>query len=237
MKREVWFILLIVIVLFMGVWFVTNSNNTVSTGETSKISLNYQAVKEYSPDIAEIILGIETINEDIESALNENHKKIEDIKEALKQISGLQISTANYRVTPKENYNEDDKKISSHRVVNLLSVKITDLEIINRVIDNSLNAGANSVNRIEYDLKNRKEAKNEVIKEALKGIQNKADFVTQNLDKKKNKIISLNLNDSSGRNVVYETQDKLASPQRGPGIKPDKIKIKVNVRATYKVSS
>ena len=233
MKRQVWFSIIIIVVILLGLWFVTQNNNSMS--DTSKITLNYQSVKEFSPDIAKVVLGVETVEKDMKLALEKNNKKINQIKEALTEIPNIKISTANYWVRPEEE-KQDDKIIRYHRVTNLLKINISELDKINKVVDKSLEAGANSVSRIEYDLKNRKQARDEVLNDALKGIEDKADFITEKLDNKKdNKIINLNINDNIGRNIVYETQAKTVREDMNPNIMPEKIKIEVNLRATYKV--
>jgi uncharacterized protein YggE len=230
MKKQIWFTIIIFILLFSSIWVVTQNNSSLS--KESKVNINYQAVKKFSPDIATVLLGVETVNEDLKTALKQNTTKVSKIKRALTEISSLKITTANYQVRPEEKKIEG-RAVTFHKVTNLLKINISDLKHVNQVLEKSLQAGANRVVRIEYQLKDKKIAKEEVINQAIEGLKDKVKSIANKLNRNKIRLITLNVNDSTGRNAFYEAQLKTKNDMISPNIMPGKIEIQVSLRSTY----
>ena len=203
----------------------------------SIVNLNYRAEMEFPPDSAKISLGVITRSKNLDEARSENNKKISAIKDSLAEYENLEIKTESYNLqTVYENKENTKEKIEFYQLRNIMEVSTDDISLIAKIIDKSLNSGANNIYSLEYLLSNEKNAKEQVIKKAINGIENKAQLVANELNKKSIELKNLNVDDNiSGRNIYYNSmKSNLAeSADNSTEINPDKIKITVNVRGEY----
>jgi len=233
--------MLIILVIMFGFLFITNQNTLNSQDETLKSTINLSAQEEmeFSPDKVKIILGVETRSEKLEIAKNENNKKINEIKNILTKYDQLEIANISFNIYPVYEKEEEQQKIQYYKIRNMLEIKSYNLELISKIIDDSLKAGANTIYNLQYSLENEVKAREKVIEKALFSLENKVKYIKDNLNKNEYELINLTVNDNLQGSTLYFNNMKTSineSSINSTNIDPSKIKISVNLRGEYILS-
>lgn len=241
MNNKLLYSMLIILVIMFGFLFITNQNTLNSQDETLKSTINLSAQEEmeFSPDKVKIILGVETRSEKLEIAKNENNKKINEIKNILTKYDQLEIANISFNIYPVYEKEEEQQKIQYYKIRNMLEIKSYNLELISKIIDDSLKAGANTIYNLQYSLENEVKAREKVIEKALLSLENKVKYIKDNLNKNEYELINLTVNDNLQGSTLYFNNMKTSineSSINSTNIDPSKIKISVNLRGEYILS-
>ena len=241
MNNKLLYSMLIILVIMFGFLFITNQNTLNSQDETLKSTINLSAQEEmeFSPDKVKIILGVETRSEKLEIAKNENNKKINEIKNILTKYDQLEIANISFNIYPVYEKEEEQQKIQYYKIRNMLEIKSYNLELISKIIDDSLKVGANTIYNLQYSLENEVKAREKVIEKALLSLENKVKYIKDNLNKNEYELINLTVNDNLQGSTLYFNNMKTSineSSINSTNIDPSKIKISVNLRGEYILS-
>lgn len=108
------------------------------------------------PDTAILSLGVVTENISLMTAQNENSQKTKTVINGLIKlgIPEKHISTSNYSIQPVYDFADGKQLLRGYRVLNYLSVTVTELDKIGEIIDTSTSSGANAVNNIDFKIGN-----------------------------------------------------------------------------------
>lgn len=182
-------VLLLILILIPAILPGEKEINIYNTGQENLnlLSVSSTAAKDYSPDQVEINLSIVTLNEEALASQRENAEIADRVTSALRNagISSSQIETTGYRV--RQHYEWDGvlrKNVSKgYQTTNTIKVTLSDLTKTGSVIDTAVNAGANQVSGIRFDLSDelKKQAENEVLREASKLAKIKAQNIARGL--------------------------------------------------------
>ena len=106
------------------------------------------------PDTAVVVLGVITENMQLLSAQQENAVKIAAVIRALVQtgIPTEAIQTQAYNIEPMYDYIDGRQVFRGYRVTQNLRVTIKNVNAVGKVIDAAVNAGANTVNSINFNV-------------------------------------------------------------------------------------
>lgn len=110
-----------------------------------------------APDLAQVRLGVQTSDEDVVAAFNRSNELTARIVEALLalgverndiQTSGLSL----YQDRPYDPYSDVEDGAIVYWAQNSLSVVLRDVSLVGRAIGASVQAGANSIDRLSYSI-------------------------------------------------------------------------------------
>lgn len=107
------------------------------------------------PDQAEVNAGVQTFAATVVEASQENQAVLARIMEALEEagIADKDVQTANYNIWAQQDYEKEGKeRITGYRVSNIVRIKVRDISRIGEVLAAVTNAGANSVNGIQFSV-------------------------------------------------------------------------------------
>lgn len=125
-----------------------------SLPSTPVISTSARGEVKVTPDRASITLSVQSRATSATDAASENARQQTAVIAALRALAipDSQITTQNYAMTPETRYEKDGQAphIVSYLVTNSLRVELTDISKVGKVIDASLNAGANVVSSIDF---------------------------------------------------------------------------------------
>ncbi len=130
-----------------------------STGSDRLIQTTATGEVVSSPDRAEIQIGVETENVDVQAAQSQNAERMTNITNAMKGlgIPDDHLTTTGYTVTPVYDSNPTPmplgsapRKPTTFRVSNTLLVRIDDVTQVGKVIDAAVASGANQINSIAF---------------------------------------------------------------------------------------
>ncbi|KXZ39723.1 hypothetical protein SAMN05661008_00599 [Alkalithermobacter thermoalcaliphilus JW-YL-7 = DSM 7308] len=142
------------------------------------------------PDIATINLGVSTENKDVQLAQRENaiksNKIINDIKKL--GVKEEDIRTILYSIDRKYEFIDNKQEFVGYEVRNIFRIIIKDLDSIGKVIDISVQNGANIVENISFSLSNPEVYYKKALNKAAQNAKSKASEIARAFEVKLNKI-------------------------------------------------
>ena len=106
------------------------------------------------PDMATVQIGVETQAATSQAALAQNNAQAQAIVQKLKDLGVAEkdIQTSNFNIFP--NYGSDGRQVEGYRVSNMVTVTIRNLDGAGQLLDQVVQAGANSVYGISFSVEN-----------------------------------------------------------------------------------
>lgn len=115
-----------------------------------------------TPDIAYIYIGVHSENEDATQAVAENSESTQDVIDALLAtgIAERDIQTTNFSVYPRQDYGPNGEPLETITFIveNSVFVTLRDIEQIGELLNVAVNAGANSISGISFDVEDKSAA-------------------------------------------------------------------------------
>lgn len=173
----------------------------------TRITVVGDAQTKVAPDTAQITFAVVTQNSLALNAQQENAKKSDAVKQAVEAIAANvkpEIKTSDYNLSPQQDYSRDTPKISGYEVKNTVTVSISDLAQVGAVIDAATKAGANSVEGIQFVLRENSPAQGDALALATQQAKTKAEAIAQSLN---GKIVRVVESIEGGAPVVPERND------------------------------
>jgi uncharacterized protein YggE len=178
------------------------TQNVTTTNATNTLSLTGTATTTVKPDKVTVSLGVETTNKTADIALTANSKIMNQVLGALKSagVRGNETSTSSFSISPNYNYSQPSStasRITGFTVSNTIQIQSTNINHTSKWIDAAIAAGANTVDRIDFALSDKKleESKNNLIKQAMQDARAKADILASAAGVKVVGIRSISLNE------------------------------------------
>ena len=136
----------------MAAPLAAQSPNSPPAPPTIEVSGNGEA--KVTPDRALVYVGVQTKGRSAALAGQENAKLATAVLEAVRGagIAREQIGTMNYSVNPSYRYYPDGRKpeLTGYDASNTVRVEVRNLELVGKVIDAALGAGANNISGINF---------------------------------------------------------------------------------------
>jgi len=235
MKKENLIVTLLIVVILLsavslyGVFVKGNSE----TGKT--ISVAGVAKIQVKPDIAYITVGVNTTDSTVESAIQENNKKMNAIITALK-VTGIKdedLQTINFWVNAEYNYNVQPPKQTGYTVTNNVAVKTTP-EKIPSIISTAAQNGANNFYDFKLEVSNEEELKSSLMGKAIEDAKKKAEALALASNKKLGdfKMISYNFIPET---QYYPNYGMGGAEGYAPPVQPGQNEIQVTVYVVFEV--
>lgn len=154
-----------------------------SPAERGSLRVTGQAVVSCAPDLAYITLGVETKDSSAAEASAENARLMKEVYQAL-QTLGLterEIETSGYNIYSStqvvERGTAQETTITSYYVQNRITITTTALEKVGPIIDAAVQAGANQVQGVRFDLADKQELQRRALHNAVVQARGKAEVM------------------------------------------------------------
>jgi len=148
-------------------------------GTMIHVSATGSAVR--APEQAVVRLAVETAAPSAREAARQNAEKMERLIAALRgmDIPRERIQTVGYHMFPEYRPNEQrtEPEIIGYRVMNMVAVTVDGPERAGAVIDASLEAGANRVDGLEFQLRDVDDARREALRDAMQRARAEAEVL------------------------------------------------------------
>lgn len=147
------------------------------------------------PNVAKINLGVETQDEELTKAQQDNAQTLNKVIDSLVQmgIPREDIQTVDYFIYPQYDYVDGKQEFRGYQVTHTIQVTIKDLSQTGKVIDTAVQNGANRVSNIEFTIDNPqqyyKRALNRALENAVSKAQTIANQMKLNLDPTPTQIV------------------------------------------------
>ncbi len=212
------------------------SGNINQSIQNKKYNIKVEGVGKVKakPDIASVVIGIETENEDVNIAQKENLVRANKVIKALKDmgIRDEDIQTVFYSVTEVYDYVDGKRVFKGYRVVNRFKVTVRDVQKVGEVIDTAINNGANSVSSVDFSLSNESIYYRKALVLAVKNAQEKAKDIGRSLGVKvcntPTRIVEEKVN-----SAYIPREPAFRAPDMVTPIEPGEIEFKAEVVAEF----
>jgi len=129
------------------------------------------------PDIAYVSVGVHTEHEKAAQAVADNNVLAQSIADALKGmgVDEKDIQTLGFNIYPQDQFNPEGQRTGTRFVVdNTVYVTVRDISKVGDILGAAVEAGANTVNGIQFDLADKTALITEARKQAIANAQAQA---------------------------------------------------------------
>ena len=212
--------------------------------ETRTISVDGTSVIKAMPDRATVNISIESTAKDAKEASAQNAIVMNKIQKDIMALAITKdnIKTTNYNLYPLYNRKDNGRQeITGYSVSNQITVTVDNIDIVGNVIDTAINAGANSVNSVEFSLKDPQSYKDKVLVQAINDAKRKADIIAKTLGKNVVNVVSVNSNNSyiearTFNSMMYAKAADSAAVGASSPIQAVDISVKANVSIVFEIN-
>ncbi|WP_304065102.1 SIMPL domain-containing protein [Megamonas hypermegale] len=212
--------------------------------ESRTISVDGTSVIKAMPDRATVNISIESTAKDAKEASAQNAIVMNKIQKDIMALAITKdnIKTTNYNLYPLYNRKDNGRQeITGYSVSNQITVTVDNIDIVGNVIDTAINAGANSVNSVEFSLKDPQSYKDKVLVQAINDAKRKADIIAKTLGKNVVNVVSVNSNNSyiearTFNSMMYAKAADSAAVGASSPIQAGDISVKANVSIVFEIN-
>lgn len=192
------------------------------------------------PNQAQIDIGVVTQARSAPDASKENAERLSRVLAEVKKLLGKgdEVKTSGYALTPNYRYPQGGKpEILGYNASNTVRIKTTNLDLVGRLIDSAMQAGANNVNRLMFTLKDEQAAQLEALRAASAKAKAKAEAVAASLGLKIVKIASVTEGERAIQPIFRQALAARAEAAPAPTpVEPGTVEIRSTVSMTVEVS-
>jgi len=196
-------LLILVSILALGLVLSACMPSTI-TMETQPqphvMSVTGMGMTTLTPDIAYIYLGVHTQAESAAIAVSQNNTSAQKVVDAIKNfgIKAEDIRTTNFSIYPSQQYDKDGQPTNIlYMVDNTIYVTVRDLTKLGDLLDAAVQAGANNVNSITFDVADKTQALSDARKAAVANAKQQAQELADASGVKLGDITSISYYDST----------------------------------------
>ena len=191
-----------------------------------------------APDIAYIYIGVHTEGASATEAVSDNSTRTQKVTDALKEL-GLakeDIRTTNFSIWPSQQYGPDGKLTGTiYMVDNTVYVTVRDIEKLGELLDTTIQAGANSINSIQFDLEDKTEALSQARKAAVENAKKQAKELADAAGVKLGEIQTIGFYEATPVSMFDGKGGGGVAVEAAVPIQPGQLTLTVTVNLTYEL--
>jgi uncharacterized protein YggE len=134
------------------------------------IQVSAEAVVTVKPDQAQMEIGVVTQGNNAQATAQDNSQRVESTMTAIRKVLGDagEIKTIGYSVRPNYRYPKEGgtPAISGYTVSNVIRVTTSDLTAVGRLVDAATSSGANTIQQLQFTLRDEQAAQLQALREA-----------------------------------------------------------------------
>jgi len=208
MSKKLSFILVSLVVV--GLLAACSPTALSSPENVRSMSVNGIGRVKIVPDIATINIGVRTEAEAIAEALDGNTAQANEISRVLQDlgVEEKDIQTSNFNVYPSERYNPMTGQVEGRYFVveNTVNVTVRDLSSLGTVLNAVVEAGANSIYGITFNVEDRSAAVAEARELAIVDAKAKAEAIAGAAGVQLGEIINISVYEGSTPITFYDAK-------------------------------
>jgi uncharacterized protein YggE len=214
------------------------------TAPPRSISVTGQGEASGRPDLAEVNAGVQTFAPTVLEASRENQAIVDKIFAALKRegIAEKDIQTSNYSIWPQQDWPRGEEpqkpRITGYHVSNMVRVRLRDIDKIGDVLGAVTDAGANSINGIQFSVEDTDALEEEARRLAMNDARSRAESLASLAGVELGEVLSISMSSTPGYPRPYAAARVMEMADAGapaPGIAPGEHSVTVNLHVTYAI--
>ena len=154
---------------------------SAALADSTKITVSGTGETQVSADTAVVTLGVSARDKDVLKAQQKVNEVIAAIREKLtgSGIPEENINTDYMNIYAIYDYEGEVEQVQAYSASSTLAMKVTDMELVGKVIDEAFAAGANTLNGISFSADDTEEAEKESLKKAVEAAKAKAETLAE----------------------------------------------------------
>jgi len=203
--------LLIISLVVLGLLAACSPQTTPASSENMRsMSVSGTGRVTLVPDKATINIGVRTEADEVKDALDGNTAQANAISQVLQDLGVAEedIQTSNFNVYPSERYNPMTGQVEGKYFVveNTVNVTVRDLARLGDVLSSVVDAGANNIYGINFDVEDREEAVAEARSLAIEDAQAKAEAIAEEAGVSLGDLINISVYSGSSPITYYDAK-------------------------------
>lgn len=226
---------------------LTTMSALAEEAPVSQLAVRGEAILNVSPDQVMVNVGVTSEANTAREALRANSDNMQAIMSALQKL-GLEkqeYKTQQFQVhpiwsqRPRDPAPEWSAKIAGYRVTNSLQVQTIKMELAGDIIGSAMQAGANTVNSVQFGLADPRQYREQAIKQAMENARSDAQILATAAGDKIIRTLSLNL-DNAVATPVRVRQDTMqmrgaAAMASAPPLEAGDVNVHASVSVIYEL--
>jgi hypothetical protein len=205
----------------------------------SKLTVQGEGKVTIAPDMATIVLGVETRNASAAAAVQENAILMNETINALLAagIDAKDIQTSSFSLTtlpvdePRASIEETKPPV--FQATNQVRVLLNNTTQVGPVLDAAVSAGSNSIQQVSFDLRDPGPQKDEALILAIQDAQRKADVAASAANVQLGRVLEI----TEGYGYIAAPMARsVAFAEFATPIQPGELEITASVTAIYEIS-
>jgi uncharacterized protein len=210
----------------------TKVTRTVSVTGSGKVYL--------TPDIAYITIGVHTEGDNAAEAVSQNNAQSQKVIDALKAqgIAAKDIQTTNFSIYPQQEFDTEGKPTGKIKYIvdNSVFVTVRDISKVGDVLDAAVQAGANTISGIQFDVADKTAALSEARTAAVKDAGVKAEELASAAGVTLGDVQSISEFTSGGPQPMYDMRAAAPAAQAAAvPIQTGQMLLTVDVNMVYEI--
>jgi len=190
-----------------------------------------------TPDIAYVSIGVHSQDPSAAAAMADNNAKAAAVI-AVIQAAGIEardIQTTNFSVYPQPVYDDNYNQVGvTYAVDNTVYVTVRDLTKLGEMLDATVQAGANNLGSISFDVADKTKALSQARLAAVENARAQADELTSATEVSLGDVQSISYYDSSAPLMVQYPRAEMAAANSVP-IQVGSLQISTTVTIVYEI--
>jgi uncharacterized protein YggE len=220
----------------------TSSPPTGQSANPRTLTVSGTGVAYLTPDIAYVSIGVHTENTDAATAVSANNTNSQKVIDALKNygIADKDIQTTNFSIYPQQQVDNQGKPTGqiNYVVDNTVYVTVRDLSKIGNLLDTVVQAGANSINSIQFDVTDRTKALSDARQAAIADAKAQAQEVASAAGVTLGSVQSIDVTGGSTPPVpVYQAKGAgpMVESAASVPVNPGQLTVTISVNVVYQI--
>ena len=214
---------------------------TVQSAENTGITVTSQEKIKAEPDIAEITYSVYSQAADASTCQSENQTDLDAVLALLKDEKDIQ--TNNVGLNPIYDW-DNGKKITGYEMTTEVVVSDVAIEDAGAIISDSVNAGINSIDSVQYQCSNFDEIYQEALKKAIESARVKAEAMAEAGGCKLGTMTNVQEYSSGQQARYYDTsyssgmamkETAMEDAGAGRNLMPGQVDVEAEVSATFSI--
>jgi len=205
--------------------------------DQNAISVSGEGRVSADPDMAEIIIGVESRAPTAKEAASQNSDDMNQVMAVLEEmgIDEEDIQTVDYSIRAEIDYRADEgPRVVGYVVDNMVRVKVRDLDLVGDLLDEATEAGANNIYGITFTVEDPRPFQEQAREMAVADARSKAQQLAEAADVRLGDLLSLSEYMVEGP-VLVERAAAEGMGGGAPPISPGQLEITIQVQMSYEI--
>ena len=210
--------------------------------EGAMLVVSGDGLAQADPDFAVVRLGATVQAEDAGEAQAQVNAIMQ---KALEAVKGLDVDEKRVRTTglslypvydnnPRPDQQNGEPRIVGYRASNVVCVELDDLSKIGNVIDAAIDAGANELQGVDFQLKDDAEAKSTALREAVASARMKAEVLAEAAGMKLGDLIAISEGGTSVR-PPEPMYGRMSMMESNTPVQPGQLEVGASVEMRFRL--